>query len=42
MQIEDKGDRFLELVIEPERIKMEEGKVKDVLNWPTLKEVEKI
>ena len=34
--------RFLEVVIEPERIKMEEEKVKGVLNWPTPKKVKDI
>ncbi len=33
---------FLEVVIEKERIKMEEKKVKGVLDWPTLKGVEDI
>jgi len=28
---------FLGVIIEPDRIKMEEEKVKDVLDWPTLK-----
>ena len=32
---------FLEVVIGPERIKIEEEKVKVVLNWLTLKEVKK-
>ena len=30
------------VVIEPEGIKIEEEKVKDVLDWPTLKEVKDI
>jgi len=30
---------FLGIVIGPERIKMEEGKIKGVLNWLTSKEV---
>jgi len=34
--------RFLEVVIEPERIKMKEEKVKDVLDWLTLQEVKDI
>ena len=33
---------FLEVVIGPERIKIEEEKVKDVLDWPTLKEVKDV
>jgi len=33
---------FLEVVIEPERIKIEEEKVKGVLNWSTPKEVKDI
>ena len=33
---------FLGVVIEPEGIKIEEEKVKDVLDWPTLKEVKDI
>ena len=33
---------FLEVVIGPERIKMEEEKVKDILDWPTLKGVKDI
>ena len=33
---------FLGVVIGPERIKMEEEKVKSVLDWPTLKEVKDI
>ena len=33
---------FLEVVIEKERIKMEEKKMKGVLDWPTLKGVEDI
>jgi len=33
---------FLEKVIEPERIKMEEEKVKNILEWPTLKRVKDI
>ena len=33
---------FLEVVIGLERIKMEEEKVKDILNWPTPKEVKDI
>jgi len=32
----------LGVVIEPEGIKIEEEKVKDVLDWPTLKEVKDI
>ena len=34
--------RFLEVVIGLEKIKMEEDKVKEVLNWPTLKGVKDI
>jgi len=34
--------RFLGVVIGPERIKMEEEKVKDVLDWLTLQEVKDI
>jgi len=30
---------FLGVVIRPERIKMKEEKIKDVLNWPILKGV---
>ena len=33
---------FLGVVIELERIKIEEKKVKDVLDWPTLKEVKDV
>ena len=33
---------FLEVVIGPERIKIEKEKVKDVLDWPTLKEVKDV
>ena len=33
---------FLGVVIEPEGIKMEKKKVKDVLDWPTPKEVKGI
>jgi len=33
---------FLGVVIRPEGIKMEEEKVKDVLDWPTLKRVKDI
>jgi len=33
---------FLEVVIEPERIKMKKEKLKDVLDWPTPKEVKNI
>jgi len=33
---------FLEKVIGPERIKMEEEKVKNILEWPTLKRVKDI
>jgi len=33
---------FLEVVIEPERIKIEKEKVKGVLNWSTPKEVKDI
>ena len=34
--------RFLEVVIEPEGIKMEEEKVKDILDWPTPKGIKDI
>ena len=34
--------KFLGVVIEPEEIKMEEEKVKEMLEWPTLKEVKDI
>ena len=34
--------KFLEVVIGPEKIKMEEEKVKDVLNWLTPKEVKDV
>jgi len=34
--------KFLEVVIEPEGIKMEKEKVKGVLDWPTLKEVKDV
>jgi len=34
--------RFLGVVIGPERIKMEEEKVKGILDWPTLKRVKNI
>ena len=37
-----KGVGFLRVVIGPEGIKMEEEKVKDVLDWLTLKEVKDI
>jgi len=33
---------FLEVVIEPEEIKIEEEKIKDILNWPTLKGIKDI
>ena len=33
---------FLGVVIEPERIKMKKEKLKDVLDWPTPKEVKNI
>jgi len=33
---------LLEVVIEPEGIKIEKEKVKRVLDWPTLKEVKDI
>jgi len=33
---------FLEVVIGPEEIKMEEEKVKDVLDWPQLKWVKDV
>ena len=33
--------RFLEVVIELEKIKMEEEKIKKVLDWPTLKDIQK-
>ncbi len=33
---------FLGVVIGPEEIKMEEEKVKGILNWPTLQEVKDI
>ena len=33
---------FLEVVIGLERIKIEEEKVKDILDWPTLKRVKNI
>ena len=33
---------FLEVMIEPERIKIEGKKIKEVLNWPTLKGVEDV
>jgi len=32
-------EEFLEVVIGPERIKMEEKKIKGVLDWPTPNEV---
>jgi len=34
--------RFLEVVIRPEEIKIKEEKVKEVVNWLTLKEVKNI
>jgi len=34
--------RFLEVIIGSEGINMEEEKVKDVLDWPTLQEVKDI
>ena len=37
-----KNVRFLGVVIEAERIKIEEEKVKEVLYWPTIKEVKDI
>jgi len=33
---------FLGVVIEPEEIKIEEEKIKGVLNWPTLKGIKDI
>jgi len=33
---------FLGVVIEPERIKIEKEKEKDILNWPTLKGVKDV
>ena len=34
--------RFLEVVVGPDGIKIEEEKVKEVLDWPTLQEVKNI
>ena len=42
MQVESERSRFSGVVIGPERIKIEEDKVREVLNWSTLKVVKNI
>ncbi len=42
VQVKVKEVGFLEVVIGPEGIKMEEVKVKDILDWPTPKRVKNV